>query len=226
MRKISSVLIALGAALLFGALGLTVFNLRQSNAAGETAAQTVSALKATIPTDGDFYAKEQPETETPDYQLNPEMEMPTVRIDDREYIGVLSIPALGRELPVISSWDYPGLRVAPCRYTGSAYTDDLVIAAHNYASHFGRLRELSQGDSIRFTDTDGNVFDGLRVGDIGTLRCFANDRGRLGPDPVHLHSRRPVPCHTPLQSDMTAFPLLCISDPLCTSSGPTKKQIR
>ena len=172
MRKISSVLIALGAALLFGALGLTVFNLRQSNAAGETAAQTVSALKATIPTDGDFYAKEQPETEPPDYRLNPEMEMPTVRIDDREYIGVLSIPALGRELPVISSWDYPGLRVAPCRYTGSAYTDDLVIAAHNYASHFGRLRELSQGDSIRFTDTDGNVFDYV-VSELEILEPYA-----------------------------------------------------
>lgn len=172
MRKLSSVLVALGAALLFGALGLTVFNLRQSNAAGETAAQTVSALKATIPTDGDFYAKEQPETETPDYQLNPEMEMPTVRIDDREYIGVLSIPALGRELPVISSWDYPGLRVAPCRYTGSAYTDDLVIAAHNYASHFGRLRELSQGDSIRFTDTDGNIFDYV-VSELEILEPYA-----------------------------------------------------
>lgn len=172
MRRISSVLIALGAALLFGALGLTVFNLRQSNAAGETAAQTVSALKATIPTDGDFYAKEQPETETPDYRLNPEMEMPTVRIDDREYIGVLSIPALGQELPVISSWDYPGLRVAPCRYTGSAYTDDLVIAAHNYASHFGRLRELSQGDSIRFTDTDGNVFDYV-VSELEILEPYA-----------------------------------------------------
>lgn len=172
MRKISSVLVALGAALLLGALGLTVFNLRQSNAAGETAAQTVSALKATIPTDGDFYAKEQPETETPDYRLNPEMEMPTVRIDDREYIGVLSIPALGRELPVISSWDYPGLRVAPCRYTGSAYTDDLVIAAHNYASHFGRLRELSQGDSIRFTDTDGNVFDYV-VSELEILEPYA-----------------------------------------------------
>ena len=172
MRRISSVLIALGAALLFGALGLTVFNLRQSNAAGETAAQTVSALKATIPTDGDFYAKEQPETETPDYRLNPEIEMPTVRIDDREYIGVLSIPALGRELPVISSWDYPGLRVAPCRYTGSAYTDDLVIAAHNYASHFGRLRELSQGDSVRFTDTDGNVFDYV-VSELEILEPYA-----------------------------------------------------
>ena len=172
MRKLSSVLVALGAALLLGALGLTVFNLRQSNAAGETAAQTVSALKATIPTDGDFYAKEQPETETPDYRLNPEMEMPAVRIDDREYIGVLSIPALGRELPVISSWDYPGLRVSPCRYTGSAYTDDLVIAAHNYASHFGRLRELSQGDSIRFTDTDGNVFDYV-VSELEILEPYA-----------------------------------------------------
>lgn len=78
----------------------------------------------------------------------------------------------GRELPVISSWDYPGLRIVPCRYTGSAYTDDLVIAAHNYASHFGRLRELSQGDSIRFTDTDGNVFDYV-VSELEILEPYA-----------------------------------------------------
>lgn len=178
MRKLSSVLIALGAALLFGALGLTVFNLRQSNAAGETAARIAGVLREAIPTesapsqDGDFYSETQKELRIPDYELNPEMEMPTVRIDDREYIGVLSIPALGRELPVISSWDYPGLRVAPCRYTGSAYTDDLVIAAHNYASHFGRLRELSQGDSIRFTDTDGNVFDYV-VSELEILEPYA-----------------------------------------------------
>lgn len=164
MRKLPAVLISLGAALLLAALGLTFFNLRQSNAAGETAARAVNALQEAIPEseppqDGDFYSEARKEIRKPDYMLNPEMEMPTVRVENRDYIGLLSIPALGLELPILSTWDYPSLRVAPCRYTGSAYTDDLVIAAHNYASHFGRLRELSPGDSVRFTDMDGNVFD-------------------------------------------------------------------
>ena len=33
-----------------------------------------------------------------------------------------------------------------------------MIAAHNYRSHFGRLSALVQGDTVRFTDVDGNLF--------------------------------------------------------------------
>ena len=86
------------------------------------------------------------------------MEMPAAKIDSDLYIGILEIPALDLELPIMSSWSYPKLKVAPCRYTGSAYTKDLVIAAHNYKSHFGRLGNLVLGDRITFTDVDGNVF--------------------------------------------------------------------
>ncbi len=52
----------------------------------------------------------------------------------------------------------PNLKLAPCRYSGSAYLGDLVIAAHNYSQHFGRLKELRAGDAVIFTDADGNVF--------------------------------------------------------------------
>ena len=73
------------------------------------------------------------------------------------YIGVLSIPSLELELPVISQWDYPALKVAPCRYSGSLYQDNLIICAHNYASHFGKLKELQPGDIVLFTDMDEHV---------------------------------------------------------------------
>lgn len=33
-----------------------------------------------------------------------------------------------------------------------------LLEAYNYASHFGRLKDLREGDTARFTDTDGNVF--------------------------------------------------------------------
>ena len=94
----------------------------------------------------------------PDYVLNPNMDMPAVEVDGHDYIGVLEIPALELELPVMSTWSYPNLKIAPCRYTGSAYLDDMVIAAHNYSQHFGRLKELSGGETVIFTDADGNVF--------------------------------------------------------------------
>jgi sortase A len=83
--------------------------------------------------------------------------MSEVEIDGRLYIGYLSIPALDLELPVQSQWDYPGLKISPCRYYGSTKTDDLVIAAHNYARHFGGLMQLSPGDLVYFTDMDGVV---------------------------------------------------------------------
>ena len=49
-------------------------------------------------------------------------------------------------------WDYSKLKNAPCRYAGSAQTNDLIIAAHNYASHFGNLKRLEIGDKIVFID--------------------------------------------------------------------------
>lgn len=100
----------------------------------------------------------QSETEIPDFILNPEMEMPVRTIDGVDYIGILTIPAIDLELPVASAWSYDLLRLAPCRFAGSAYTDDLVIAGHNYTSHFADLHALQQGDVLSFTDVDGNVF--------------------------------------------------------------------
>lgn len=95
----------------------------------------------------------------PDYQLNPEMEMPEIALEDLDgaaCIGVLEIPAIDLKLPVLSEWSYPLLKKAPCCYSGSAYLDNLVIAAHNYRTHFGKLKELETGDEVIFTDAAGN----------------------------------------------------------------------
>ena len=48
--------------------------------------------------------------------------------------------------------------MCPAMTRSSVYTDDLVIAGHNYRSHFGKLVNLTEGDEITFTDVDGNVF--------------------------------------------------------------------
>lgn len=105
----------------------------------------------------------------PDYYLNPEMEMPTTEIDGRDYIGFLDIPSLELSLPIISRWSYPDLKVSPCRYAGSAYLDNLVIAAHNYRTHFGYIKNLRPGDKLTFTDVDGNIFY-YEVADIEILK--------------------------------------------------------
>ena len=75
-----------------------------------------------------------------------------------EKVGTLQIPALSLELPVIAEWNYPALRVAPCRYMGSVYQDNMILCAHNYSTHFGRLTELKVGDEAVFTDMEGNAY--------------------------------------------------------------------
>lgn len=78
------------------------------------------------------------QVDVPEYVKQPDMEMPLKRAKGHYYIGELEIPALGLELPVMDQWSYPRLRIAPCRYVGSVYSGDIVIAGHSYLRHFGR----------------------------------------------------------------------------------------
>ena len=56
---------------------------------------------------------------------------------------------------MLLKWSYERLKTSPCRYSGTVEGRDIIIAAHNYNSHFGRIKELSQGDEIWFTTADG-----------------------------------------------------------------------
>lgn len=85
--------------------------------------------------------------------------MKVVDIDGYGYIGFLGIPSLELELPVMADWTYPQLQIAPCRYTGSIFTNNLVIMAHNYPQHFGRLKDMHTDDLVTFTDMDGNTIE-------------------------------------------------------------------
>lgn len=150
MHKKGRLWITAGLILIAAALLLTGYNVCTAKRAEKLSASAAESIKESTPAPED--------TEIPLYVLNPAMEMPTVELDGREYIGTLEIPALGLTLPVLSEWSYAGLRLSPCRYSGSAYLDDLILCAHNYDGHFGRLKQLSPGDGVSFTDAAGNVF--------------------------------------------------------------------
>lgn len=83
------------------------------------------------------------------------------------------------ELPVMAQWSYPGLRTAPGRYTGTLLGRDLVIAAHNYLHHFGRLNQLSIGDEVVFTDVRGQRFH-YTVADLEILQPTAIEEMTAG----------------------------------------------
>lgn len=148
----------IGLLLIVAALSLSGYNLWDERRAAASAESAVAELLTMIPELEDEEQTDPSEARIPYYMLNPKMEMPVVQVQDHDYVGCLYIPALGLRLPVMSEWSYPLLKVAPCRYSGTAYQNDLVIAAHNYRQHFGSLTNLHVGDTISFTDTDGNVF--------------------------------------------------------------------
>ena len=168
MKHKGRFLILTGLLLVAAALFLAAYNLYDEARAKRSATEIMASLEADIPgvlspepfeiTEETNTAALLEEVEIPDYLLNPDMEMPVENIDGIDYIGVLRIPTLELELPIISEWSYQKLIIAPCRYSGSAYQDDLIIAAHNYNSHFGNLKNLREGDTATFTDMDGNVF--------------------------------------------------------------------
>ncbi len=173
MKKTKAkICIIIGLLLLTAALCLTVYNLCDEHRAEESVRQTVEHLKKNMPEENVYKPMPGKDNEIPDYILNPDMEMPVEVYEETEYIGILRIPTLNLELPVISQWSYPNLKIAPCRYSGSAYLDNMTIAAHNYRSHFGLLKNLSAGDEIIFIDMDGNRFD-YEVVFVETLMPFA-----------------------------------------------------
>ena len=168
MKHKGRFLILTGLLLVAAALFLAAYNLYDEARAKRSATEIMASLEADIPgvlspepfeiTEETNTAALLEEVEIPDYLMIPVMEMPVENIDGIDYIGVLRIPTLELELPIISEWSYQKLKIAPCRYSGSAYQDDLIIAAHNYNSHFGNLKNLREGDTATFTDMDGNVF--------------------------------------------------------------------
>lgn len=169
-RKRATALIVVGFFCLVAALGLTGHNIMDETRAVEAAKTGVSQLRLAIP--------ERPAEEQ---QVIPEPEiiMTSVELDGRDYVGLLEIPSLELELPILRKWSESLLKYGPCLYEGTVY-DGLIIAGHNYRSHFAKLNSLPIGAEILFTDIDGNVWtyevstteiiggydiDGMKAGD-------------------------------------------------------------
>ena len=172
------ILTGVGLLLIAAALLLTVYNIRESDRAGSESEEMVvrmESLTADLPERLETEKKEL----VPEYVKNPEMEMPTVEVNGQECVGMIEIPALGLKLSVISEWSDAKLKKAPCRYSGSAYLKNMIIAGHNYRTHFSGIKRLNPGDSVVFTDADGNVFS-YEVAEIETVGGYDIEKMEAG----------------------------------------------
>ena len=170
-RKLGIFCMVLGISLVLGAAYLLRINRQENTVAQESSEGILSSLVQQIQENTEETLAESdtmPELERykpVDLLTEEEKKMTEVMIRGIPYIGYLSIPKLELDLPIISTWNYSQLKVAPCRYVGTVLGEDLVLMAHNYKSHFGKISQLETGDAVTFTDMDGNIISYEVVGE-------------------------------------------------------------
>lgn len=162
-RKIGLALMIAGAALLVGALSLFAWTRWDESRANDSVAEVMEELEPLV-------GSVEQEEDDP---------LPRVLVGQNYYIGYLEVPALELRLPVMTTWSYEQLAVAPCRYYGSVETGNLVIAGFNYSGHFGRIDELQPGDEVSFTAMDGTEYD-YEVAEVDVLQDTAVDEMTSG----------------------------------------------
>lgn len=148
--------IVTGLLLMAAALVLVCYNLWDARRAERASAEIAGRLEAVIHREdipGDSASEG-----VPDAYDGSGGEMPVKEIDGYLYIGILDIPSLGLQLPVMTEWDYARLKISPCLYSGSYITEDMVICAHNYARHFSPIKWIDPGADIYFTAVDGQIY--------------------------------------------------------------------
>ncbi len=162
-KRSGNILIALGLLALAAALALVIYNVWDAKRAADASDSIVGQLDTLLPEERTL-PEEPPIEEAPTREEEESGEekvyppMPVVEIDGYYYIGELDIPSLGLHLPVMSEWDMDRLKISPCHYSGSYYSDDLVILAHNYARHFSPIKWIDIGAEVYFTNVEGVVY--------------------------------------------------------------------
>ena len=177
--KSGMIFVIMGAVLMLSALLLLFYNRMEDRTAGREAEEGLHQIKEEL---GEATV---PESEKKELPLP--TDLPVMEAGGYGYIGYLKIHALDLELPVMEDWDYERLKKAPCRQFGSPVTEDLVVAAHNYKRHFGRLSELEQGDRITFINMDGYPYE-YEVDRIEKLEPEAVDEVQQSGYPLVLYT--------------------------------------
>ena len=84
-------------------------------------------------------------------------------IDNYKTIGILKIPSLNIEYPIISETTNAALKISVTKYWGPNPNEvgNLVILGHNYKSSYmlSKLPDIKIGDIIKITDKKGKTID-------------------------------------------------------------------
>ena len=121
---------------------------------------TVVILNA-IPEEEEIIAQTQ--TVQTEVEVEVPQEQKSVANDGTEYysIGVVNIPSINVNYPILSTYSDSLLKIAPCKFHGPNPNEvgNLCIAGHNYRNtkFFSKVPKLELGDIIEITDLGGNT---------------------------------------------------------------------
>ena len=198
-RGFGRFLIVIGILAIAAGIGLYLYNMWDSNRAGEASDQILDEMQDKI--------SEEEEDDSEDVLDPTSTEMATMEIDGHTYIGWLDVPCYDLELPVMAEWSYDNLRISPCLYSGSYLTGDMVICGHNYARHFSPLKWIDIGEDIYFTTVDGDVY-----------HYTVSNRETVRPTSVEQMIENDKNSSSSSDWDMTLF--------TCTTGGQTRCAVR
>lgn len=166
---LTRILLILGAALLLGAVVLFALTQILPPMRARRADELAQTLRTLMPKVADG---------VPDQRSDPTMS--AVEVDGENFCGILEIPAYGRTLPVRADWASSQTAQYPCRYTGSIYGSGLVIGGSDNEGQLDFMKQISNGDTLFFTDMTGlrcryTVTSILRTDDVSTEHLTDGD---------------------------------------------------
>lgn len=142
-KKISAVVTLVGLILIMCAMAVLFHNKKEDNLAQKSSNTVLSSLKEKI---------EESNLKISDVEKD-------LNKDLNQYDGYIKIPKLNLELPVMKKPTQANLKKSPCIYSGTAKDSNLIIAAHNYSAHFGKINQLENGDKVQYTDLQNNTYN-------------------------------------------------------------------
>ena len=101
-QKIGRVCMVLGALLILAAAALLAYNKWDASRADKASQEVLGELEQTL--NAAIEEKAKSDTVALQPELDPTQEMTVTELNGWDYIGYLSIPSIGLELPVMSQW--------------------------------------------------------------------------------------------------------------------------
>ena len=142
---IQKICIIVGVCLIIAAavtLALWRWNIHNSD---EQVQYYVNTLRSLIP---------EPQVAVPEERRNNTMSV--LSVDGIDFVGLLELPRYESVLPVCADWGKTSRY--PCRFTGSIYDGTMQLGATTQKGQYDFYRELSVGDTIHYTDVEGNRY--------------------------------------------------------------------